>query len=304
MPLPWLHDTQARLAKSYRAERFHHAQLFCGPVGVGKFELSDELGNALLCQNIAKQVAAQNSMLKPCGQCKSCLLTLAGTHPDKRLTKVDGQSIGVDDIRGISDFMNHSAAQNGNKVAIIENCEKMTTAAANALLKTLEEPTNSRFLILTTSQPAQLPATILSRCAKSDVKITNTALAQQWLETLDIPNYSWLALFYNQPLQVKHWQQQDQLKNIDTLYKFATEFKQSHNFKALVDIINKQPELVRIFTLFLSVQLKQQLLQGMSFDAYQSAQNALGEFLQNNTQVLGLNLSLAVSRLAYTLRNS
>jgi len=52
------------------------------------------------------------------------------------------------------------------------------------------------------------------------------------------------------------------------------------------------------------VQLKQQLLQGMSFDAYQSAQNALGEFLQNNTQVLGLNLPLAVSRLAYTLRNS
>jgi DNA polymerase-3 subunit delta' len=199
--------------------------------------------------------------------------------------------------------MHQSAAQNGNKVAIIENCEKMTTAAANALLKTLEEPSNSRFLILTTSQVAQLPATILSRCAKTEVKVTNSQLAKQWLSSLDVPNYPWLSLFYSQPLQVKQWQQQNQLESIDTLYKFATEFKQSHNFKALVDIINKQPELVRIFTLFLSEQLKQQLLNGMSFEAYQVAQQALNDFLQNNIQILGLNLPLAVSRLAYTLRN-
>ena len=199
--------------------------------------------------------------------------------------------------------MHQSAAQNGNKVAIIQNCEKMTTAAANALLKTLEEPSNSRFLILTTSQVAQLPATILSRCAKTEVKVTNNQLAQQWLSSLDVPNYPWLSLFYSQPLQVKQWQQQNQLENIDTLYKFATEFKQSHNFNALVDIINKQPELVRIFTLFLSEQLKQQLLNGMSFDSHQVAQQALNDFLQNNIQILGLNLPLAVSRLAYILRN-
>ncbi|AQQ01625.1 DNA polymerase III subunit delta' [Pseudoalteromonas aliena] len=303
MALPWLHDTEQRLAQSFRGHRFHHAQLFCGPIGVGKFELSDQLANALLCQNVVAQSAALNSILAPCGHCKSCSLTLAGTHPDKRLTQVDGQSIGVDDIRGISDFMHHSAAQNGNKVVVIENCEKMTTAAANALLKTLEEPSNSRFLILTTSQAAQLPATILSRCAKTDVKVTNTQLAQQWLEALQITGYSWLPLFYNQPLQIKQWQEQNQLQSIDMLYKFATEFKQSHNFKALVDIINKQPELVRIFTLFLSEQLKQQLLQGMNFEAYQVAQQALSEFLQNNTKILGLNLSLAVSRLAYILRN-
>ena len=304
MALPWLHDVQQRLAQSFRGQRFHHAQLFCGPTGVGKFELSDQLANALLCQNTVERLTVPNSILSPCGQCKSCLLTLAGTHPDKRLTQVDGQSIGVDDIRGISDFMNHSAAQNGNKVVIIENCEKMTTAAANALLKTLEEPSNIRFLILTTSQPAQLPATILSRCAKTDVKVTNIELAQQWLESLQITGYNWLPLFYSQPLQVKQWQEQNQLESIDTLYKFATGFKQSHNFKALVDIINKQPELVRIFTLFLSEQLKQQLMQGMSFDAYQIAQQALSEFLQNNTKILGLNLPLAVSRLAYTLRNT
>lgn len=304
MTLPWLHDLEQRLTQSFIAQRFHHAQLFSGPIGVGKFAFASQLANALLCNNIAEQVAAKKSVLSACGQCKSCLLIKAGTHPDKRLTQVDGQSIGVDDIRGISDFMHHSAAQNGNKVAIIENCEKMTTAAANALLKTLEEPSQSRFLILTTSQATQLPATVLSRCAKTDVKVTNLALAQQWLESLEITNYTWLPLFYSQPLQVKYWQEQNQLQNINTLYKFATEFKQSHNFTELVAIINKQPELIRIFTLFLSEQLKQQLMQGMSFDAYQNMQHALNEFLQNNTKILGLNLPLAVSRLASVLRNN
>ena len=113
----------------------------------------------------------------------------------------------------------------------------------------------------------------------------------------------WLPLFYTQPLLIKQWQAQEQLQHIDTLYKFATEFKQSHNFSLLVNIINKQPELIRIFTLFLSEQLKQQLIMGLSFDAYQSAQQALNEFLQNSTEVLGLNLPLAVSRLAHALRN-
>jgi DNA polymerase III subunit delta' len=303
MQLPWLYDTQQRLAQSFRAQRFHHAQLFCGPVGVGKFALAEQIADSLLCHNIVQQVAADNNTLTPCGECKSCGLTQAGTHPDKRVTQVDGQSIGVDDIRAISDFMHHSAAQNGNKVVIIENCEKMTTAAANALLKTLEEPSSHRFLILTTSQTTQLPATILSRCAKVEVKVTEFNMVEQWLDSLAITNYSWLPLFYQQPLQVKQWQEQNQLQQIDKLYKFATEFKQSHNFSELVGIINKQPELIRIFTLFLTEQLKQQLIQGMSFEAYQTAQYALNDFLQNNTQILGLNLPLAVSRLAHIFRN-
>lgn len=303
MSLPWLYEIQQHLAQSFHAQRFHHAQLFCGPTGVGKSILSDDLANALLCQNSMSNTATANSILAPCGHCKSCQLTQAGTHPDKRLTHVDGQSIGVDEIRAISDFMNHSAAQNGNKVAVIENCEKMTMAAANALLKTLEEPSNSRFLLLTTSQAAQLPATILSRCAKTDVKVTDINMAKKYLESLHIEHYSWLSLFYSQPLQVKDWQTQNQLEAIQQLYQFATEFKQSHNFKPLVDIINKQPELVRVFTLFLNEQLKLQLLNGMRFEAYQVSQKALSEFLQNNTKILGLNLSLAVSRLAYILRS-
>ena len=68
-------------------------------------------------------------------------------------------------------------------------------------------------------------------------------------------------------------------------------------------IITLKNRIYVIFTLFLSEQLKQQLLNGMSFEAYQVAQQALNDFLQNNIQILGLNLPLAVSRLAYILRN-
>jgi len=126
----------------------------------------------------------------------------------------------------------------------------------------------------------------------------------QWIAQLNVPAYPWLNLFSHQPLLVARWQQEEQLEVIDQLYKFATELKQGHNFSALVDIISKDNERVRVFNLFLSEQLKQQLLTGMDLDSYQNAQNALAEFVQNTTEILGLNLPLAVSRLAYRLRNS
>ncbi|MFU2508592.1 DNA polymerase III subunit delta' [Pseudoalteromonas sp. ASV78] len=296
MIYPWLNDIHQQLIASFQAGRFHHGQLFNGQQGVGKRALVEQLANALLCST------AQN--LVACGQCKSCHLNQAATHPDKYTVQADGQSIGVDDIRSVSDFMHQSAAQNANKVVVINDCHKMTTAAANALLKTLEEPSPQRFLLLTTNATAQLPATILSRCALSEVKVHDSAAAMQWIAQLNVPAYPWLKMFTQQPLLVARWQQDQQLEVIEQLYKFATELKQGHNFSALVDIISKDNERVRVFSLFLSEQLKQQLLTGMDFDSYQNAQNALAEFVQNSTQILGLNLPLAVSRLAYRLRNS
>ena len=294
MTYPWLNDIEQQLSASFVAGRFHHGQLFNGQQGVGKAALVEQLANALLCQH--------PNGVQPCGQCKSCHLNQAGTHPDKFNVAIEGQSIGVDDIRTVSHFMSHSAAQNGNKVVIIKDCHKMTTAAANALLKTLEEPSPERFLLLTSTTTTQLPATILSRCSRIDVQVSDLVSAQQWLASLQIIDYPWLSLFYKQPLLVQTWQEAELLETIDQLYKFATELKQGHNFSALVDIINKDSELVRVFCLFISEQLKQQLVSGMDFDVYQQSQKALTEFYQNSTQVLGLNLPLAISRLAYSLR--
>lgn len=297
MVYPWLEQTKQQLVKSFNAGRFHHGQLFYGLPGVGKQAMVEQLANSLLC--------LQSTNLSPCGQCKGCHLNQAATHPDKRVISVEGQSIGVDDIRSVSDFMNQSAAQNGAKVVVINDCHKMTTAAANALLKTLEEPSKQRFLLLTTSQLNQLPATILSRCAKMDIVVKSPQLAAQWLgSVIDNKQYQWLDLFYAQPLLVSHWQDNDLLETVDSLYKFATGLKDSHNFSNLANILSKQPALISVFILFLNAHLKAQLLNGLSFDAYQNIQLAVTEFLQNSTEVLGLNLSLAISRLAYSLQKN
>ena len=297
MPYPWLAQTQQQLLKSVNADRFHHGQLFYGLPGVGKQAMVEQLANALLC--------LQPKNLIPCGQCKSCHLNQANTHPDKRVINVEGQSIGVDDIRGVSDFMNQSAAQNGGKVVVINDCHKMTTAAANALLKTLEEPSKRRYLLLTISQLAQLPATILSRCAKTDIVVSSSDVTASWLGTIvDNRQYPWLDLFYAQPLLVSHWQESDLLETVDNLYKFATSLKDSHNFSSLANILSKQPALISVFILFLNDHLKAQLVNGLSFDAYQNIQLAVTEFLQNSTHVLGLNLPLAISRLAYSLQKN
>ncbi|MBQ4832524.1 DNA polymerase III subunit [Pseudoalteromonas sp. MMG010] len=302
MSLPWLHNVELRLAKSFVSQRFHHAQLFSGSVGVGKFYLAEQLADALLCQNITSQVSGGTGKLVACGHCKSCGLTKAGTHPDKRLIQANGHSIGVDDIRKISEFMNHSSAQNGNKVAVIENADKMTTASANALLKTLEEPSNRRYLILTTSQPSLLPATVLSRCVKTPIAVTDTHLSQSWLTSLNIPISPALSLFYTQPLLISQWQQLEQLENIEKLYELAINFTQLEDFDNLIVLINKQPELIKIFILFLTQEVKNKLATVNDYDTYQHLQQTLTEFSKNSNQVLGLNLPLAITKLAYCLR--
>ena len=126
----------------------------------------------------------------------------------------------------------------------------------------------------------------------------------KWLALLNIPNYSWLELFARQPLLVEQWQNDNQLEAIDSLFKFATEIKDSHNFSTLVDILNKEHSLVNVFALFLTEHLKTQLVLGMDFFSYQKAQTALSEFRYNSSHVLGLNMSLAISQLALTLRES
>ena len=72
MALPWLNEVEQRLTQSYKAQRYHHAQLMCGPIGVGKFELSEQLANSLLCQNTQAQLSSPNSVLSPCGNGKIC----------------------------------------------------------------------------------------------------------------------------------------------------------------------------------------------------------------------------------------
>ncbi|BBN81888.1 hypothetical protein PA25_18730 [Pseudoalteromonas sp. A25] len=294
----WHEPVWQQLVQSQRQQRFHHAQLLHGLAGVGKQALAIELAQALLCEH--------HQQLVRCGECKSCTLFEANTHPDLLMITSQGQSISVDAIRELASFVHHSAQQGGNKVAVIVNAHKMTHSAANALLKTLEEPNVGRYLLLTCDDISQLSATILSRCAKVQVAVGDKRLASEWL-VAQLPqeiSYPWLADFSQQPLIVQQWYLNEQLAHIDTLYKFACDIKASHNFASAQKILSDYPDLVNILCLFIQKQLKAKLINGLALQAYNEAQNALYQFMSDNTQVLGLNQPLALSKLVNTLKST
>ncbi|MBD1581326.1 DNA polymerase III subunit delta' [Pseudoalteromonas sp. S16_S37] len=294
----WHETLWQQLAQSQRQHRFHHALLLHGLVGVGKQALATALAEALLCE--------QHQFLTSCGQCKSCALFKANTHPDLITIAPQGQSISVDEIRELASFVHHSAQQNGNKVAIIVNAHKMTHSAANALLKTLEEPNPGRYLLLTCDDISQLPATILSRCNKIQVAVNDRDLANEWIQQ-QLPSdidYPWLNGFVDQPLKVQQWYLDNQLELIDMLYKFASDVKASHNFESVQRILSDTPELVDVLCLFIQQHLKASLLNGLALQAYNEAQKALNQFMADNKQILGLNQSLALSKLVNTIKRT
>jgi DNA polymerase-3 subunit delta' len=173
MLYPWLDDTWNNYHSALSKQRLHHGILIMGAVGLGKGELAYAMANHLLCAELSSQRQA-------CGKCKSCLLFAAKTHPDLQHI-VPEKSIGVDLVRQAINKLNSSAQLSGNKVLVIENAEFMTEAAANALLKTLEEPTAKTFILLTSSDQQKLLPTILSRCSKLLVATPNIDVATTWL---------------------------------------------------------------------------------------------------------------------------
>ncbi len=180
---PWLSSLAAETLAG-RAS-WPHALLISGPRGVGKHALALYFAQALLCET----PRAEGS---PCGKCPGCRYAIAGQHPDLmrlELTTYDEatgeweavDTIAVDRIRALIDFVLLSSHRQRAKVAVIFPAERMHPSAANALLKTLEEPPAGTFLILVSDQPGRLPATIVSRCRKMAVALPPESDALPWL---------------------------------------------------------------------------------------------------------------------------
>lgn len=293
---PWLSAIGQQYARQFAQGRLHHAHLLYGPQGVGKRALAEYLSEALLCHH--------NESMHPCGQCKSCQLNQAGTHPDSLVLSDEGASIGVDSVRAISDFVHHSAQQGGAKCIIVPEAQRMTVAASNALLKTLEEPNAHCYLWLLSSDSATLPATILSRCAKQHVYVDDEHAVQQWLT-----HHAAMAMasafakhFISQPLLLKHWQDNDELEQIQTLYQAVSQLQNGTDGHKLVDILTQNSQYIAIFRLFVSQFLLQQSQKGASFASLQRCEQQLQRFSETLTQTSGLNITLAVSQLLRTLR--
>ena len=172
---PWLMPIYHQIAQTFDEGLGHHAVLIKADSGLGVESLFDALAQKIMC-------VAQGD--KPCGQCHSCHLMQAHSHPDyHELSPIDGKDIGVDQVRDINEMVAQHAQQNGNKVVYVQGAERLTEAAANALLKTLEEPRTNTYFLLQTDSSASLLATIYSRCQVWNLSVPNEQTALDWLKS-------------------------------------------------------------------------------------------------------------------------
>ncbi len=161
-------DKMEQLMRSVQAGRIVHALLFVGPHGSGKRTLARLFAQAMVCQGERK----------PCGVCPACKRFLAGSHPDIHVVKPEKKSIGVDEVRELIDALALRPYEGGRHIALIEQADRLTVAAQNALLKTLESPTGEAMFFLITDAPGAMLPTILSRCQTvrfSDLSVEDCA---------------------------------------------------------------------------------------------------------------------------------
>ena len=160
--------------------RLSHAYLFCGPRGTGKTTMARILAKALLCRNAEAARAEGASGCMPDGTCEECELIAEGNHPD--VYELDAASrTGVDNVREeIINSVNFAPVRGKYKIYIIDEVHMLTTAAFNALLKTLEEPPAHVIFVLCTTDPQKILETILSRCQRFDFhRIGNEDIAHR-----------------------------------------------------------------------------------------------------------------------------
>lgn len=192
--------------------RLPHAILFHGPEGIGKTVFAESLGQALLCQTPAAGGQA-------CGRCDSCVWFAQHNHPDYRRvrpealeedldndtdeggdgkkaksTKAPSREIKIDQVRALADFMNISTHRQGMRVILLYPAEALNTAAANALLKMLEEPPPATVFLLVSNSLDRLLPTILSRCRKFALSLPSQEEALAWLSEQGVDDADvWLA---------------------------------------------------------------------------------------------------------------
>ena len=216
---PWQESQWANIQWSLERNRLPHALLLTGSEGMGKKYFAQMLITSLLCQN-------RGEKLQACGECRSCQLYSSGNHPDfiQLAPEEPGKQIGIDRVRSLGPFVALKPQLNEHKCILVEAAHMMNSNAANAFLKTLEEPNEKTHLILVTDQPAKLLPTIRSRCQMiqfaPELNETSTQWVEQTLSSLNIVNFNagkLIRMAAGAPLQAVKFAQDGTQGQIDAL---------------------------------------------------------------------------------------
>jgi DNA polymerase III subunit delta' len=180
VPPGWLDTEMASLQAAYRSNHLSHGLLIHEAPGAGGNWLAKWIASLVLCQSAAQA---------PCGHCQGCRRVTISQHPDLLVLQPEEEStqIKIEQIRGLSEELSLTAHQGSYKVGVITPADTLNRFAANALLKTLEEPPARTLLMLVVTQPSRLPATILSRCQKVRIRAPGRAEAVSWLQATKGP---------------------------------------------------------------------------------------------------------------------
>ena len=146
-----------RLRRCLASGRVAHAYLFVGPAGLGK---------ATVAQAFAAALACSEEPGEGCGKCPSCRRVASGTHPDIHVVEPEGLEVKIDQVRTLQGALAYKPSMAARAVALLPRAERLTLQAANALLKTLEEPPGETVMVLASPTASLLPATVVSRCER------------------------------------------------------------------------------------------------------------------------------------------
>lgn len=288
--LPWLAPIMTQLSSLAKQQRLAHALLLSGMKGVGKSHLAEALTAFLLCRTPAADRA--------CGHCKSCLLLAAGNHPDWLQLTTENSSIGVDEIRRIIDFTQGSAQQQGNRVITLPRAERMTESAANALLKTLEEPPQGCYLLLQSSQPQRLKATLLSRCQRWHITPLTENSFNLWLASqvkVSIPAFIY-RYTGGAPLTALALLTDADASQIASLLEQLHDYVSGKaDLTLLIKALESRIDISNILGYFLTEVLRERFT--LSAERQQRIQQSYYRWCRDEQQILGQNRALALSAL-------
>lgn len=302
---PWFNDVWLEWQRAIEHKRVSAATLIVTQSGFGVEQLREKMIQGLLCET-------QSS---GCGRCHSCRLLSAHSHPDLHIIcpEKPGKALTVDQIRQANRVALESSQQGGARVISIEQADMMTESAANALLKTLEEPPEQCYFLLSTVQRHRLLPTILSRCQQLSLVQPSSHVIAAWLATQYsdvIPDYV-LRLNNYAPLAALDFIRNNQLDQLNSLTNEFCHYLSApvEQLYSCVDFLMKEPNDYLHWLWYLltdaqkvSLGMSIHALPGshkvselLSYNALFQQSRALAELLADVTNFSGLNLELLIT---------